>query len=68
MYFITMALMGGIVSVAYSGILVSFLTLQVQPRLEHNMESLNQFPGSLGTTSKGEVYKSLLNSENPRIR
>ncbi len=63
-----MALLGGIISISYSGTLVSFLTVTTYPKLEHTIESLLNFPGYFGTLNYGNEYYSIMSHPNPKIR
>ncbi len=63
-----MLLCGYITSLSFSSTLVSFLTVITYPKLDHLVESLLQWEGTLGTTGYGNPYESLANALNPNIR
>ncbi len=63
-----MATLGGIISISYSGTLVSFLSVSTFPKLEHSIESLLSFHGHIGTLYYGLDYDAITSHSNPKIR
>ncbi len=63
-----MATLGGIISISYSGTLVSFLSVSTFPKLEHSIESLLSFHGHIGTLYYGLDYQAITSHSNPKIR
>ena len=67
-FFATTSVLGAIISISYSGTLVSFLTVSTYPKLEHSMESLLDFPGHFGTVVFGNDYGIMIEHPNAKIR